>query len=215
MTEPWLERWQEGRIGWHESDGNRNLRKYWTANTRRVLVPFCGKTPDLLWLEELGNEVVGVELSDLAARDFFIENDVEFDTARHRDMTCFSAVNRNIRIVCGDYLSYSGETFDACYDRGALIALPRDLRVPYAAHTSSLLAAGAYHCLICVEYDQSMLQGPPFAVFDDEVRSYWPDMQRVGDCEDIQNAAPKFREAGVQSMREVVWLGDGSTGGRS
>ena len=62
MSDDWLERWKIGRTGWHEPAGNRNLRTHWTWSGRRVLVPLCGKTHDLLWIEAQGNEVVGVEL---------------------------------------------------------------------------------------------------------------------------------------------------------
>ena len=44
MSEPWVERWQEGRIGWHEALGNKSLKKYWKARDKRVLVPLCGKS---------------------------------------------------------------------------------------------------------------------------------------------------------------------------
>ena len=71
MTECWVERWQEGRTGWHEPDGNDSLKKYWRAAGRRVLVPLCGKTPDLAWLARLGNEVVGIELAEIAVETFF------------------------------------------------------------------------------------------------------------------------------------------------
>ena len=83
--------------------------------------------------------------------------------------------------------------------------MPRDLRPAYAAHTASLLAANAYHLLVSLEYDQSLVKGPPYCVLAEEVSSYWPDLQRVGETEDIQNAPPKFAQAGVQSMREIVW----------
>ena len=121
MMEPWLERWQEGCIGWHEASGNAGLQRFWNASNRRVLVPLCGKSVDLLWLESQGNEVTGVELSPLAARAFFEENKIEYEFAgdgRYR------AVDRAISIACADYFEFSGETFDACYDRGALVALP-------------------------------------------------------------------------------------------
>ena len=48
MHEEWYERWQVGRTGWHESGGNRNLKKYWRATGKRVLVPLCGKSDDIL-----------------------------------------------------------------------------------------------------------------------------------------------------------------------
>ena len=62
MNENWIERWETGKTGWHEPDGNENLKAHWQWSGKRVLVPLCGKTPDLLWLESQGNEVVGVEV---------------------------------------------------------------------------------------------------------------------------------------------------------
>ena len=207
MSEPWLERWQEGRTGWHEPAGNQNLQAHWSATSRRVLVPLCGKTPDLLWLEEQDNEVVGIELSAIAARDFFLDNDLPFTIDESRGVTRFTAVDRRISIVCGDYFAFSDASFDALYDRAALIALPRDKRPAYAAHTSALLVPDAFHLLVSLEYDQSLVKGPPYSVLDDEVLTYWPQLQRVGENEDIRNAPPKFRQAGVQSMREIAWVG--------
>ena len=48
MNEPWIERWKEGRIGWHEPEGNASLQRHWRGTGLRVIVPLCGKTPDLL-----------------------------------------------------------------------------------------------------------------------------------------------------------------------
>ena len=79
MNEPWLDRWREGRIGWHESGGNAGLRQFWRATGRHVLVPLCGKSPDLLWLAQQGNTVSGIELSDIAAENFFEEQSLRFD----------------------------------------------------------------------------------------------------------------------------------------
>ena len=70
MNENWIERWETGKTGWHEPDGNQNLKTHWQWTGKRVLVPLCGKTPDLLWLESQGNEVVGVEVSELAVESF-------------------------------------------------------------------------------------------------------------------------------------------------
>lgn len=202
MMEPWLERWQEGRIGWHEASGNAGLQRFWNASNRRVLVPLCGKSVDLLWLESQGNEVTGVELSPLAARAFFEENKIDYEFAgdgRYR------AVDRAISIACADYFEFSGETFDACYDRGALVALPPNLRPRYVEHTRSLLSPGAYLLLIALEYAQEQADGPPFSVDAAEVLNYWPALERIDVREDIENSPPKFREAGLEQMFEVVW----------
>lgn len=77
----WHQRWQEGRIGFHQHQVNDWLKRYWPklqlAPGARVLVPLCGKSLDMLWLREQGHEVLGVELSDIACRDFFLEQGVE------------------------------------------------------------------------------------------------------------------------------------------
>ena len=122
MNEHWLERWQEGRIGWHESQGNASLQKHWTVSGKRVLVPLCGKTRDLIWLERQGNEVVGVELSDIAAKAFFDENEIEY-TRVEGPFTSYVAKGRSITVHCGDYFEFSDGPFDAFYDRGALVAI--------------------------------------------------------------------------------------------
>ena len=122
MNEDWLERWEIGRTGWHEPEGNRNLQEHWTHSGRRVLVPLCGKTPDLLWLEAEGNSVVGVELAEVAVRGFFDDNDLECE-AVDGDLPGWRAVDRDITLYCGDFFDFRDGPFDAHYDRGALVAL--------------------------------------------------------------------------------------------
>ena len=50
-----------------------------------------------------------------------------------------------------------------------------------------------------------MSTGPPFSVPAEEILGYWPKLQRVDAYDDIQNGPPKFREAGLDEMIEVVW----------
>ncbi len=204
MTEAWLERWQEGKIGWHEARGNLGLQKYWTASGKRVLVPLCGKTPDLIWLERQGNEVVGVELSDIAVQGFFEENEIPYSIVEGA-LTAYVAEDHAITIYCGDYFEFSAVPFDAYYDRAALIALPADMRGAYVEHTRSLLAADAVQLVITLEYDESIATGPPFSVPAHEILAFWPDLERIIAYDDIQNGPPKFREAGLGEMIEVVW----------
>ena len=204
MTEPWLERWQEGNIGWHESQGNSRLQKYWTASKKRVLVPFCGKTLDLIWLESQGNEVIGVELSEIAVKAFFAENKIAYSLVEG-DLDAFVSDDRAITIYCGDFFEFSEGPFDAHYDRGALIALPAEVRSAYAEQVQSLLTADASQLIISLEYDDSIAAGPPFSVPAAEVLGYWPGLERVDARDDIENGPPKFREAGLREMIEVVW----------
>ena len=43
-----------------------------------VFVPMCGKSLDMVWFAEQGCRVIGVELSSLAAKDFFDELGLAF-----------------------------------------------------------------------------------------------------------------------------------------
>ncbi len=217
MHENWLERWRVGRTGWHEAGGNRGLKRHWAPGGRRVLVPLCGKTPDLLWLADRGNAVTGVELSEIAVQAFFEENALEY-TIEDGVLKTYRAKRRDITIHCGDYFEFRGESrsessggpFDACYDRGALIALDAGLRPDYVAHTKSLLTEDALQLLITVEYDQSVCDGPPFSIAPEEVGVYWPNLRRVDAYDDLVNAPPKFLAAGLIRMTEVVWLMPGT-----
>lgn len=204
MDEAWLERWQEGRIGWHQAEGNPSLRKHWRATGRQVLVPLCGKSHDLLWLAEQGNEVVGVELSELAVKSFFAEQMLDY-TIRSGELPAYCATDRPITIYCGNFFDLQSVRCDAHYDRGALVAVPVDSRADYAAHVSSLLTDDAEQLVIALQYDQAQASGPPFSVPPHEVLSYWPDLVCIDEYDDIDNGPPKFIEAGLAELIEQVW----------
>ena len=57
---------------------------------------------------------------------------------------------------------------EAMYDRAALVALPADMRPKYAAHMA-LLTERAPQLLVCFEYDQAVMNGPPFSIDEAEV----------------------------------------------
>lgn len=208
MSEDWLARWDQGRTGWHEPAGNEGLKSFWpdTANPGSVLVPLCGKSPDLLWLAERGHDVVGVELSEIAVAGFFEEHDLQFERTLAGPLNRYTAMQHSLNLYCGDYFEFQSRPFDALYDRGALVALPKDMRPRYVEHTNGLLNPGATRLVITLEYDQRVVNGPPFAVSADELATYWSDLIRVGEKDDIDNCPPKFRQAGLTDVTEVVWL---------
>ena len=215
MTEDWLLRWHEGRIGWHEAAGNAALTKFWPAVPKgsRVLVPLCGKSPDLLWLAKQGYEVTGIELSEIAIRAFFEESDLGFETGSAGNLSWFHCKNPAITLYCGDYFEFAAQSgsatpFDALYDRASLIALPLGDRPAYIRHTQSLLKPAAQQLLITLEYDQSVAAGPPFSVPADEVRRYWNCLHRVLEHNAIDSTPPKFRDAGLAVVMEAVWVSE-------
>lgn len=216
MNEGWIGRWKEGRIGWHEAAGNAALRRHWPALPRgkRVLVPLCGKSVDMIWLAEQGLQVTGVELSALAIEAFFAEQALTARVERRGSFDVHSARERPIALWRGDFFDFVETGFDALYDRGALVALPTDLRPRYTEHLERLLHPGAARLIITLEYDQGRAAGPPFSVPEAEVFSYWPGLERVSERDDLAGGPPKFREAGLERLLEVVWRspwrGDGA-----
>ena len=208
MIEDWLGRWDQGRIGWHEAAGNEGLKTHWPGLPQgsSVLVPLCGKSPDLLWLAERGHVVVGVELSEIAVAGFFDEHDLEFERESSGRLDRYKAKNIPITLYCGDYFSFQSQFFDALYDRGALVALPPHLRPRYIEHTRQLLKPDATRLVITLEYDQQLVNGPPFSVQAGELAGYWDDLIRVEEKDDIDNCPPKFRKAGLTDIVEIVWL---------
>ena len=103
-------------------------------------------------------------------------------------------------------IKFAAPTFDALFDRASLIALDSDLRPRYVRHTQSLLKSEAAQLLITLEYDQSLVNGPPFCVMADEVLSYWPTLCSVNQEEALASCPPKFRDAGVTHVNEVTWV---------
>lgn len=205
----WHDRWATGRTGWHETDGNAGLRTHWRFDARRVLVPLCGKTPDLVWLAKRGHEVVGVELSDIAIRDFFAEQQLSFDTESAGQLAACRCRELPITLYHGDYFEFTAAPCDALYDRGAFVAIEPGMREQYAAHTRELLSEDADILLIALEYDQSVVAGPPFALLPADLPKYFSGLERVHDQDDIDSCPPKFRDAGLTEIREVVWRSSG------
>lgn len=207
MTEDWLGRWKEGRIGWHEPAGNVALRRYWPTLARgsRVLVPLCGKSVDMAWLAGRGLAVTGVELSVMAVESFFEEQHLTASVERRGPFDVYTAGETAITLWRGDFFDFTGDGFDALYDRGALVALPSDLRPAYARHVDQRLRRDPVRLVITLEYDQARAAGPPFGVPARELSSYWPDLERVHEANEIESCPPKFREAGLLRVLEVVW----------
>ena len=99
----------------------------------RFFVPLCGKTIDLLFLRQKGFTVVGCEGVEQACKDFFVENSIESEKTDLGDgFTSFSDKSGKLKIVCGDYFKLTPEVlggkFDCVWDRGSLVAIPRERR---------------------------------------------------------------------------------------
>lgn len=175
MTETyWHEKWKSNQIGFHQSKFNPLMTEYFPSLTLKegdvVFVPLCGKSLDMVWLADQGFKVIGVELCDMACRDFFQENNIAVEVSTTDHFTVYKS--ENITLYAGDFFEFGKQQIhriDAVYDRAALIALPADLRQQYASHLIELLSPKAKILLIVMSYHQSEMTGPPFSVDKNEV----------------------------------------------
>ena len=95
---------------------------------------------------------------------------------------------------------------DAVFDRAALVALDAETRTKYANHMQSLLPAGAKTLLVTFDYDQAEMDGPPFAVSDEEVHRLFRHSATIEHLETRDGLEPKFRERGVSAMTESAFV---------
>ena len=170
----WLQAWIEERTRFHQPDVHGDLiaadAPFLGGGPHRVLVPLCGRTLDLAWLAGHGHEVVGIELSPIAARLLFEDLGVEpevsqlgpFEARRHGRLT----------LLLGDFFAATPERiglFDRVWDRAALVAMDPERRGPYTATIASLLRPGGLLLQNTFSYDQARMEGPPFSIPPEEL----------------------------------------------
>ena len=206
-TSFWLQKWKTNDLGFHKSEANPVLVKYFQelslVKGSRVFLPLCGKTLDIHWLLANGYRVAGAELIEMAIEQLFIELGVEPKISGADDVKHYSA--KNIDIFVGDIFDLSGKMLgpvEAVYDRAALVALPEEVRNRYTAHLMEITDK-APQLLVSYEYDQNLMAGPPFSVSNEEVN------QHYGDNYDLTLIVSQDVPGGLKgksTAKQNVWL---------
>jgi len=203
----WHEKWENNDIRFHENQPNpllvKHLQDLVLPTNSRVFLPLCGKTRDIGWLLSQGFDVVGAELSELAVEQLFAELRLTAHVDVGESMKHYSAPNLDIYV--GDIFALTPQmlgSVQAVYDRAALVALPEDTRRVYSNHIINLTDASP-QLLICFEYDQAQMQGPPFAIFPDEINRHYASSFSVTELERIPVAGGL---KGKCEAMEIAWL---------
>lgn len=203
----WHQRWESNNIGFHESKANPLLVSYFKSLSKpkgsRVFVPLCGKTLDIAWLLSNGYRIAGAELSELAIKNLFAEIGTEPEITGIGELKHYSATA--IDIFVGDIFDLSREMLgpiDAVYDRAALVALPETTRIRYTKHVTSI-TDNASQLLITYEYDQKLMDGPPFSISGEEVNGHYKDGYVISHLADLE---VKGGLKGRYAAKENVWL---------
>ena len=209
----WISRWSDNRIGFHQQKINSRLVRLWPTlgleQGSTVFVPLCGKSLDMIWLGESGHRILGIELSEIACRDFFVENNIDFHRSASEKFEIYSG---------GPYTLLQGDLFDlsssdlidveAIYDRASLIALPPVHREAYARHLSAILPVDTKMLLISMDYDETKMQGPPFSVPQSEVTQLFEnsfDVKLVAESSG-PDIVGNLAERGLDTLNEKVYF---------
>lgn len=205
QPEFWHQRWRDQAIGFHEPVPHALLVRHWSTLAlpagARVFVPMCGKTLDIDWLLGAGHRVAGSELSPIAAEALFARLGLQAAITPHGPLQCWRA--GAVELWVGDHFALTPELLgpvDAVYDRAALIAMPPELRGPYARQMDRL-ADDAPQLLITLDYEQSRRNGPPFSVAEEELRRLYP--QRPLQC--LESTDLEGGLKGVCPASEIAW----------
>lgn len=205
-AEFWHRRWETNAIGFHEATANPLLVAHFgvlgVPMGGRVFLPLCGKTLSIGWLLSRGYEVVGAELSELAVGQLFAGLGMTPETSETGRLKRYRG--SGLDVLVGDIFDVDRAMLgpvDAVFDRAALVALPAEVRGRYAVHVADI-AAGAPQLVLGYEYDQSLMNGPPFSVTGEEIRQHYEGAYEViALADEILDGG--IRQAG--SVRETVW----------
>jgi len=203
----WHQKWENNEIGFHQRAVNPlladNINALSLAEGARLFLPLCGKTLDIAWLLSNGYRVVGAELNKSAVEQLFSELGVKPKISKLGTVDCYSA--ENIDIFVGDIFDLSSEILggvDAIYDRAALVALPDEMREKYRAHLLEITRI-APQLLLTFEYDQTVVEGPPFSISSDDVKQYYSDKYSLSLLKQID--VPGGLK-GKCDASETIWL---------
>jgi thiopurine S-methyltransferase len=203
----WDNIWASKEIAFHLQDVNPLLLKHFSKlnlhDNSRIFLPLCGKTKDISWLLNRGFQVVGIELNTIAVKELFEELQVQPEVSNINNLTLYSC--KNLEIYLGDFFDLTGDILgkiDAIYDRAALVALPEVMRKRYTKHLTEI-SNSARQILIVYNYDQSLLEGPPFSVSEKEVFDHYDKVYKITKLDEVNV------EGGLKKKcpaLEVVWM---------
>ena len=177
-----------------------------TTALRRIFVPLCGKSPDLHFLAERFH-VVGCELSAIACSDFFAEANLSPEQVLVGEHVVYQ--NDEIALWQGDFFRLTERAvsgISVIYDRAALIALPKDMRIRYVQQLKTLFPS-ATMLLISLAYPEEEKSGPPFNVTETEIRQLFAGASFVKLLEhDLTGVGFAKRRFATSSLIETAWL---------
>lgn len=197
----------------------------------RVLFPLCGSSLDLPHLARLGHDVVGVEgvakaVDKLLAiwgeeKESHGRNEgpllLRVGKASDEQLKASKEPTGLLRAVQGDFFELTQQRaaalglgqaglFDACFDRGSLVAVTPEDRPQYVRALTDLMAPGGKVLLVVVEHEPAF--GPPHSISHEEVQRLFGRSfdVRLLQREDRLDIEPDWRQRGATTFHEVSYM---------
>ena len=164
----------------------------------------------MIYLSELGHNVVGVELSESAVVQFFNENKLSPQIETQADFNIYQT--DRITIYQGDLFDLKKhhlEGVKAVYDRASLIALPNKMDQRYVEHIRALLPLGWNWLLVTLDFGDSERNiGPPFSTDPARVASLFAEYASITLLheDNIFDDEPRFHSKGRTFLHERAYL---------
>lgn len=176
--EDWIHMWDISELKFHQPTVYPDLVKYerYFKTNCRVLLPLCGKSLDLLYLESKGYDVHGCELVEKAAKSFFEENSISYSKSKVEKANIFiyKGKDKKITIYQGDFLSLSASVvgkFDAVWDRAAFVAINILQRQTYAEVLYDVMNPNCKYLLNTFVLLGKDYTGPPHTVTKEDIQT--------------------------------------------
>lgn len=186
----------------HVRSPHKTLLKYYELvfkdnSKKRVLIPLCGKSLDMLHLAENGHDVVGVEFSHFAVKSFFEENSLDYTKEIIGKFVVWKSNDpaKEITIYQGDFYEVDAETlglFDVVWDRGSFTAINIVDRDLYTDIMFKLMKTSTQYLVQVCVYDGSLYGGPPHHVTEHAMKSTFGRKCNFEKLETIAVAPPAF-----------------------
>lgn len=218
----WLERWQKNETGFHQEQLNTYLAYFYgekgaaleKRQALKVFVPLSGKSVDMFWLAQNGYQVLGIELSEIAVKDFFETHNLEYQIIEEKVFNRYIAEatedRSRIEILQGDFFDLVPcelEGVTDIYDRASMIALPETMRLDYFKKMLELQAEGMRTLLVTLTYSQQEMNGPPFSVTENELNELYGEKFKIDKLlgKEILADEPRFKQRGLTSLYETAY----------
>ncbi|XP_006165573.1 thiopurine S-methyltransferase [Tupaia chinensis] len=215
--EDWRDKWVTCNISFHQEQGHQLLKKHLDTFLKgqsglRVFFPLCGKAVEMRWFADLGHSVVGVEISELGIREFFMEQNLSYSEEPIVEIPggkVFKSSSGTISLYCCNIFDLPRTNigkFDRIWDRGAFVAVNPGDRERYTGIMLSILRKGFHYLLSVLCYDPTKHAGPPFYVPDAEVKRLFGTACNIQCLENVDVFEERHKNWGIDCLFEKLYL---------